>query len=232
MVLESNVIIFLQNHITRIADIKKINIFLKKKQKKFRNGTPNSSRYVKGFTKFVQIGRVVRIVYGKDEGKLATIVDILNDKRVLIDGPTSGVARQIIPIRRLSLTSFHLKDVLRGQRSVLLKYTSNPETIGRRSKSSISTSKPSKPLTPERRPERRPAHPSLTSRDSKSWSSGRGYRNTHKFFRDQTSSDIKSESSPRTPRLLPNPPLLRTPAKENKRSEQPHVEKLSVKYIH
>ena len=75
-----------------------------------------------GFTKFVQIGRVVRINYGHDEGKLATIVDIVNDKRALIDGPTSGVARQVIPIRRLTLTQFHIKEVLRGQRSVLLKY--------------------------------------------------------------------------------------------------------------
>ena len=39
-----------------------------------------------GYNRFVQIGRVARISYGPLEGKLATIVDIINDKRVLIDG--------------------------------------------------------------------------------------------------------------------------------------------------
>jgi len=35
----------------------------------------------------------VQINYGLDVGKLAVVVDIINDKRVLIDGPTTGVAR-------------------------------------------------------------------------------------------------------------------------------------------
>ena len=48
------------------------------------------------------------------EGKLATIVDIITDKRVLIDG--EGIARQSIPIRRLQLTREVLK-VGRGVRS-------------------------------------------------------------------------------------------------------------------
>jgi large subunit ribosomal protein L14e len=34
----------------------------------------------------VEVGRVARINYGPEAGKLATIVDILSDKRVLIDG--------------------------------------------------------------------------------------------------------------------------------------------------
>lgn len=63
----------------------------------------------------------MQINYGPDAGKLATIVDIVNDKRVLVDGPDSGVARQVIPLRRLVLTRFHIKEVLRSQRTVLLK---------------------------------------------------------------------------------------------------------------
>ena len=47
----------------------------------------------KVFTKFVEVGRVVKVNYGPDEGKLAVVVEILNDKRVLIDGPTTGVKR-------------------------------------------------------------------------------------------------------------------------------------------
>jgi large subunit ribosomal protein L14e len=39
-----------------------------------------------GYNKFVQVGRVIRINYGPLEGKIATIVDIVSDKRVLVDG--------------------------------------------------------------------------------------------------------------------------------------------------
>lgn len=73
-----------------------------------------------GYNRFVQIGRVARINYGPLEGKLATIVDILNDKRVLIDG--EGIQRQIIPIRRLQLTKQVLK-IGRGIRSGKLRAT-------------------------------------------------------------------------------------------------------------
>lgn len=55
----------------------------------------------------MEVGRVARINYGPLEGKLATIVDILNDKRVLVDG--EGIQRQVIPIRRLQLTRQVLK---------------------------------------------------------------------------------------------------------------------------
>ena len=55
----------------------------------------------------MEVGRVARINYGPLEGKLATIVDIVTDKRVLVDG--EGIARQIIPISRLQLTKQVLK---------------------------------------------------------------------------------------------------------------------------
>ena len=41
---------------------------------------------IQTYSRFVQVGRVARINYGPLEGKLATIVDILSDKRVLVDG--------------------------------------------------------------------------------------------------------------------------------------------------
>eukprot|EP01036_Dinobryon_divergens_P053180 gene53180-71096_t len=40
-----------------------------------------------GFTRFVEIGRVGLINYGPDCGKLCTIIDVVDAKRVLIDGP-------------------------------------------------------------------------------------------------------------------------------------------------
>lgn len=93
------------------------------------------------FSRFVEIGRVALINYGPDEGKLCTIVDVVDHNRVspcaqtferhfdlidsvecfplqaLIDGPTSltGVHRQQINFKRLSLTDFKV-DIGRNSR--------------------------------------------------------------------------------------------------------------------
>ena len=67
-----------------------------------------------GYNKFVQIGRVARINFGPQEGKLATIVDIVTDKRVLVDG--EDIQRQVIPVTRLQLTSQVIK-IGRGART-------------------------------------------------------------------------------------------------------------------
>ena len=66
------------------------------------------------YSRFVQVGRVARINYGAEEGKLATIVDIVSQKRVLVDG--EGIGRQVIPIKRLQLTK-QVISIGRGVRS-------------------------------------------------------------------------------------------------------------------
>jgi large subunit ribosomal protein L14e len=59
-------------------------------------------------------------------GKLATIVDIISDKRVLVDG--EHIQRQVIPIRRLQLTRQTLK-VGRGARSGILRKIISKENV-------------------------------------------------------------------------------------------------------
>jgi len=63
------------------------------------------------FRRYVEIGRVALINYGADNGKLATIIDVLDENRALIDGPVAitGVKRQVINFRRLSLTDLKVK---------------------------------------------------------------------------------------------------------------------------
>jgi len=58
------------------------------------------------FRRFVQIGRVVLITRGPDEGKLAVIIDIVDENRAFIDGPANitGVQRQTINFKHVSLT--------------------------------------------------------------------------------------------------------------------------------
>jgi len=61
------------------------------------------------FKRFVEVGRLALVNYGPDEGKVAVIVDVLDHNRALIDGPTTGVARQSINFKRISLTGFKVK---------------------------------------------------------------------------------------------------------------------------
>jgi large subunit ribosomal protein L14e len=72
------------------------------------------------FQKFVEVGRAVLINYGPLTGRTAVIVDIINTARVLIEGPSTGVRRQEMSLRRLSMTDFVL-DITRGLKSSSLK---------------------------------------------------------------------------------------------------------------
>lgn len=72
------------------------------------------------FTRFVEPGRLCRIQFGPDTGKMCFIVDVINMNRVLIDGPTTEVARQSIPLKRLGLTDFKAK-IPRGARTGTIK---------------------------------------------------------------------------------------------------------------
>ena len=74
------------------------------------------------FNRFVEVGRVVYINYGPETGKLATIIDIVDNNKCLIEGPAeiTGVHRQVIPFSRLALTDLTVK-IQRGARAKTLK---------------------------------------------------------------------------------------------------------------
>eukprot|EP00747_Dinoflagellata_sp_TGD_P161605 gnl/TRDRNA2_/TRDRNA2_178231_c0_seq1.p2 gnl/TRDRNA2_/TRDRNA2_178231_c0~~gnl/TRDRNA2_/TRDRNA2_178231_c0_seq1.p2 ORF type:complete len:144 (+),score=32.89 gnl/TRDRNA2_/TRDRNA2_178231_c0_seq1:80-511(+) len=79
---------------------------------------PSTSMY----SRFVEPGRLALITYGPCAGKMCTVIDIVDQRRVLVDGPESvtGVRRHMMPIRRLSLTDFTSK-IFRGAREKGLK---------------------------------------------------------------------------------------------------------------
>nr|ABX44817.1 putative 60S ribosomal protein RPL14 [Flustra foliacea] len=62
-----------------------------------------------GYEKFVQIGRVAFVSVGPSKGKLVVIVDVIDQNRALVDGPCSGVSRQMINFKSLQLTKFLVK---------------------------------------------------------------------------------------------------------------------------
>jgi large subunit ribosomal protein L14e len=75
------------------------------------------------FKRFVEVGRVVLINYGPETGKLATIIDIVDQNKCLIDGPAdiTGVSRQVIPFKRLALTDIVVKIQMNAREKTLKK---------------------------------------------------------------------------------------------------------------
>jgi large subunit ribosomal protein L14e len=76
-----------------------------------------------GYSDFVQIGRVVVVVYGPLYGKVAVILDVLDQNRVLVEGPyeLTGVKRQVLSLKRLKLTPFVVKIPRQARTGTLLK---------------------------------------------------------------------------------------------------------------
>eukprot|EP01121_Diplochlamys_sp_Union-15-3_P007554 TRINITY_DN192_c0_g1_i3.p1 TRINITY_DN192_c0_g1~~TRINITY_DN192_c0_g1_i3.p1 ORF type:complete len:173 (-),score=35.87 TRINITY_DN192_c0_g1_i3:33-551(-) len=60
------------------------------------------------FQHWVEIGRVVLISYGPDLGKLAVIIDVIDQNRAYIAGPLTGVKRQAINFKRITLTKIKI----------------------------------------------------------------------------------------------------------------------------
>ncbi|GAB2294390.1 60S ribosomal protein L14B [Dionaea muscipula] len=58
------------------------------------------------FKRYVEIGRVALVNYGKDYGKLVVIVDVVDQNRALVDAP--DMVRSQINFKRLSLTDFKI----------------------------------------------------------------------------------------------------------------------------
>jgi len=73
------------------------------------------------FKKFVEIGRVAVLGQGPDAGKIAAIVNVIDQNRVLIDGPTSGVRRQEYPLKQLELTPIRVKFAFNARSRVVRK---------------------------------------------------------------------------------------------------------------
>merc|ERR1712111_14698 len=56
------------------------------------------------FKRFVEIGRIVVLQDGPKTGEIAAIVDVIDQNRVLLNGPCTGVGRQEYRIKNLHLT--------------------------------------------------------------------------------------------------------------------------------
>ncbi|EZA51579.1 hypothetical protein DMN91_010410 [Ooceraea biroi] len=73
------------------------------------------------FQRFVQSGRVAYVSDGPHQGKLVTIVDIIDQNRVLVDGPLSSVPRGEMRLNELHLTKFRIRFPYSGSTRVVRK---------------------------------------------------------------------------------------------------------------
>lgn len=86
-----------------------------------------------GFKRFVEVGRVVLINFGPDAGKLATIIDIVDQNKCLIDGPAeiTGVNRQVISYTRIALTDLTVKIQMNARQKTLKKAWAEADTMAK-----------------------------------------------------------------------------------------------------
>ncbi|CAK7563534.1 MAG: hypothetical protein SEPTF4163_001403 [Sporothrix epigloea] len=71
--------------------------------------------------RLVEVGRVVLLQTGPSAGRLAAIIEIIDHKRVLVDGPATdanpgGVARQAVALADVLLTAIVIANLPRGSR--------------------------------------------------------------------------------------------------------------------
>ncbi|CAB0041236.1 unnamed protein product [Trichogramma brassicae] len=73
------------------------------------------------FERFVQTGRVAYVSHGSNKGKLVAIVDVIDQNRVLVDGPAAKIPRGQMSLSNLHLTKFRLKFPFTGSTRVVRK---------------------------------------------------------------------------------------------------------------
>ena len=83
------------------------------------------------FKRLVEVGRVVLIDFGPDKGKLATIIDIVDQNKCLIDGSNTGVARQVISYSRIALTDLTVKIQRNARAKTLEKAWAEADTLAK-----------------------------------------------------------------------------------------------------
>ncbi|KAF7017492.1 hypothetical protein CFC21_030928 [Triticum aestivum] len=71
------------------------------------------------FKRFVEIGRVALVNYGKDYGRLVVIVDVVDQNRALVDAP--DMVRCQMNFKRLSLTDIKIDIKRIPKKATLIK---------------------------------------------------------------------------------------------------------------
>lgn len=80
------------------------------------------------YQRFIEVGRVCYIRIGDNCGKICTVVDLVDQKHLLVDGPTSGVPRCVVRLNQLALTDLKI-NIPRGCKSKKVRIELTKEDI-------------------------------------------------------------------------------------------------------
>ncbi|KTW28130.1 hypothetical protein T552_01989 [Pneumocystis carinii B80] len=69
------------------------------------------------FKNNVEIGRVVLFIDGKYKGNAAVIVEVLNRRNVIVDGPKTNVPRHVASLNNLIFSSIVIQSLSHGART-------------------------------------------------------------------------------------------------------------------
>jgi len=73
------------------------------------------------YTRFIQVGRVATINRGEDSSKVVVVLEVVDHNRLMVEGPTSGVRRQLIKIEYVNPTDIVIPNLPKGVNSKFLK---------------------------------------------------------------------------------------------------------------
>ncbi|CAA6662497.1 unnamed protein product [Spirodela intermedia] len=81
------------------------------------------------FKRYVEIGRVALVNYGKDYGRLVVIVDVVDQNRVLVDYP--DIVRGQMNLKRLQLTDLKIEIPRVPKKKTLAAALEEAEQVGK-----------------------------------------------------------------------------------------------------
>ena len=68
------------------------------------------------YQRYIEVGRVCYIRLGDFAGKICVVVDLVDQKHLLVDGPSTGVPRTVLRLNQVSITDLKIS-IPRGCRS-------------------------------------------------------------------------------------------------------------------
>jgi len=86
--------------------------------------------------RFVEPGRLCHVAYGPNEGKLVVVIDIIDLRRVVVDGHFNGVTRQVLPVKWISLTDFKCNIDRQAKRHTLMEALKKEQILEKFAKTS------------------------------------------------------------------------------------------------
>ena len=69
----------------------------------------------------MNLGRVVEVNFGEHAGKVAVVVDIVDEKRVIIVNPLEQIPRHQISNKRLGLTKFRVATIEKDDKQSVIE---------------------------------------------------------------------------------------------------------------